>query len=177
VPLAKGGGGGGGGGCLPSNSFLCAFLCGFFAVFETSRVSAAGFSGVNSSPPWPWWVPGGTIHQVGWSREARSGGARVRFPWPALAHVRFGWATSRLSGGTILRGCARGLSPTRARAHPLNAGQSQGPYFLATLKQSWQEDTDQKFAPAASRQVGAYVRGMRGKGVFDTVPSNGNPKN
>jgi hypothetical protein len=41
---------------------------------------------------------------------ARSGGARVRFPWPAVAHVRFGWATSRRSGGTILRGCARGLT-------------------------------------------------------------------
>jgi hypothetical protein len=35
---------------------------------------------------------------------ARSGGARTRtFPWPAVEHVRFGWATSRRSGGTILR--------------------------------------------------------------------------
>jgi hypothetical protein len=47
---------------------------------------------------------------------ASSRAARVRVPWPAVAHVRFGWPTSRLSGGTILRGCARGLPPTRARA-------------------------------------------------------------
>jgi hypothetical protein len=35
--------------------------------------------------PWPWWAPGGTSHQVGWSREARgpcggaTGGAALAF--------------------------------------------------------------------------------------------------
>jgi hypothetical protein len=33
---------------------------------------------------------------------ARSGGVRVRFPWPAVAHVHFGWATSRRSGLNLL---------------------------------------------------------------------------
>jgi hypothetical protein len=43
------------------------------------------------SPLWPWWAPGGTSHQVGWSGGARgprvgaTGGARCRAdlsPWP-----------------------------------------------------------------------------------------------
>jgi hypothetical protein len=44
------------------------------------------------SPPWPWWAPGGTSHQVGWSGEARgprggaTGGAALAFAfapaWP-----------------------------------------------------------------------------------------------
>jgi hypothetical protein len=45
-----------------------------------------------------------------------------------------------------------------------DAGTAGRPSFLATLltlKQSWQEDTDQKFASAASRQVGACVPGIR----------------
>jgi hypothetical protein len=113
-----------------------------------------GRGGCLGGPSTKWGGPGRPAGHT----AVRSGGARVRFPWPAVAHVRLGWATSRLSGGTILRGCARGLSPP-GPAHPFDARQPRRPYFFATLKQSWQEDTDQKFASAASRQVGAYVRG------------------
>ena len=100
---------------------------------------------------------------------ARSGGAGVRFPWPAVAHVRFGWATSRRSGGIILRGCARGLSPTEPALF-LDAGTAGTPFIATSQKQSWQDETDQKFASAASRRgrrlcarYGAY-KGLQSRG-------------
>jgi hypothetical protein len=60
-----------------------------------------GRGGCLGGPSTKWGGPGRPAGHT----AARSGGARVRFPWPAAAHVRFGWATSRLSGGTILREC------------------------------------------------------------------------
>ena len=55
-----------------------------------------GRSGPFFSPPWPWWAPGGTSHQVGWSGEARgprggaTGGAGLTFaPGRAAGAVFF----------------------------------------------------------------------------------------
>ena len=92
---------------------------------------------------------------------ARSGGARVRFPWPAVAHVRFGWATSRLSGGTILRGCARGLPPTRAHA-PVRC-RTVGKWHKRDLGKAeiGQMISIRNLLLAALRQVAAYVRGTQ----------------
>jgi hypothetical protein len=67
-----------------------------------------GRGGCLGRPSTKWGGPGRPAGHT----AARCGGARVRFPWPVVAHVRFGWATSCRSGGTILRGCARGLPPT-----------------------------------------------------------------
>jgi hypothetical protein len=57
------------------------------------------------SPPWPWWAPGGTSHQVGWSGEARgsrggaSGGAALTFaPGRAAGAVFFRGVPSEISG-------------------------------------------------------------------------------
>jgi hypothetical protein len=47
--------------------------------------STQGPSWSGFSPSWPWWAPGGTSHQVGWSGEARGsrggapGGAALAF--------------------------------------------------------------------------------------------------
>jgi hypothetical protein len=52
-------------------------------------------------PPWPWWAPGGTSHQEGWSGEARgprggaTGGAALAF------------APSRAAGAVFFQGGTR----------------------------------------------------------------------
>ena len=53
-------------------------------------------------PPWPWWAPGGTSHQVGWPGEARGsrGGA------PGGAALTF--APGRAAGAVFFQGGALG---------------------------------------------------------------------
>ena len=67
------------------------------------------FGGRTQGPPWavfsthwPWWAPGGTSHQVGWSGEARgprggaTGGAALTFaPGRAAGAVFFQGGTRR----------------------------------------------------------------------------------
>ena len=116
-----------------------------------------GRGGCLGGPSTKWGGPGGPAGHT----AARSGGVRVRFPWPAVAHVRFGWATSRRSGGTILRGSARGLSPTRARDlvrcrngwkwHKSDLGKAEIGKMISI----------RNLPLAALRQVAAYVRGTQ----------------
>jgi hypothetical protein len=113
-----------------------------------------GRGGCLGGPSTTWGGPGRPAGHT----AARSGGARVRFPWPAVAHVRVGWATSRLSCGTILRGCARGLPPTRARV--FFRRRNGWKTFYADLSSSlWQDDTDQNLLRPLRGEVAAYVRG------------------
>jgi hypothetical protein len=49
-------------------------------------------------PPWPWWAPRGTSHQVEWSGEAR--GSRGGAPGGAALTCAPGWAAGR--GGRFL---------------------------------------------------------------------------
>jgi hypothetical protein len=50
-------------------------------------------------PPWPWWAPGGTSHQVGWSGEARCGS---RGGAPGGAALTF--APGRAAGAVFFQG-------------------------------------------------------------------------
>jgi hypothetical protein len=69
------------------------FLVRILVLVEAPR----GRTGPFFSPPWPWWAPGGTSHQVGWSGEARGsrGGA------PGGAALTF--APGRAAGGVFFQ--------------------------------------------------------------------------
>jgi hypothetical protein len=143
--------------------------CGRFLIRPCDLVRA------DLSPPWPWWVPGRTIHQVGWSgmsREARGSHGGPFWILAVRAYVSPGplWRTYVLVGR--LPGCPAvpyfgdvlGDCPLPGPTHPLNAGQSRTPFLLPLLKPPSLPSSHtyrSEFASAASRRgmMAAYVRG------------------